>query len=326
MSATGSVPAPRARAASGEMAFCGTVLRELLKKSHYAYSFPFLTPVDPVALGIPDYFDVIKTPMDLDTVRRKYEAGKYADAAAFEADVRLIFANCYAYNAPDSDVVALCRRFEAVFDDKWHAKPGSRAAGSPRPRAPSRSGHDAPVYNQAAIDDLDSDSDKILEINRQLQLLQKQLSDLLTKRASRGAPAAPAPRKPSAAPKARAAPKAVTEEDFLSRPMTFEEKRQLSMDVNDLAPERLGRVVEIIQAGISLEAEGESDTIELDIEALDVRTLRNLQRYVMECRGVTSLAAILGEGSAPKRKKTAAPPAAPAAPPADDLSSDDDDL
>jgi hypothetical protein len=32
-------------------------------------SWPFLEPVDPVALNIPDYLEVVTTPMDLTTVK-----------------------------------------------------------------------------------------------------------------------------------------------------------------------------------------------------------------------------------------------------------------
>jgi hypothetical protein len=37
-------------------------------------------PVDPVALGIPTYFDVIKTPMDLGTVSARLARGGYGSA------------------------------------------------------------------------------------------------------------------------------------------------------------------------------------------------------------------------------------------------------
>jgi E1A/CREB-binding protein len=40
-------------------------------------SGPFRTPVDPNALGIPDYFEIIKTPMDMSSIRRKLETGVY---------------------------------------------------------------------------------------------------------------------------------------------------------------------------------------------------------------------------------------------------------
>lgn len=40
-------------------------------------SGPFRTPVDPNALGIPDYFDIIRTPMDMSSIRRKLETGTY---------------------------------------------------------------------------------------------------------------------------------------------------------------------------------------------------------------------------------------------------------
>lgn len=44
--------------------------------------WPFATPVDPIALGIPDYLQIIKTPMDLQTV----EVGSsYLNNIIFEA-------------------------------------------------------------------------------------------------------------------------------------------------------------------------------------------------------------------------------------------------
>ena len=39
--------------------------------STHQWAEPFLQPVDPVALNIPDYFRIIKHPMDLGTVRSK---------------------------------------------------------------------------------------------------------------------------------------------------------------------------------------------------------------------------------------------------------------
>ena len=39
---------------------------EILKKSLNVW--PFLQPVDPIKLKIPDYFDIVKEPMDISTV------------------------------------------------------------------------------------------------------------------------------------------------------------------------------------------------------------------------------------------------------------------
>ena len=39
-------------------------------------SLPFRAPVDPIALGIPDYLDIIKKPMDLGTIEKKLRKGK----------------------------------------------------------------------------------------------------------------------------------------------------------------------------------------------------------------------------------------------------------
>ena len=38
----------------------------------------------------------------------------YRDAQQFSADVRLMFSNCYKYNPPDHDVVAMARKLQVA--------------------------------------------------------------------------------------------------------------------------------------------------------------------------------------------------------------------
>lgn len=39
---------------------------------------------------------------------------EYRDAQQFSADVRLMFSNCYKYNPPDHDVVAMARKLQVM--------------------------------------------------------------------------------------------------------------------------------------------------------------------------------------------------------------------
>ena len=76
------------------------------------YGWPFYEPVDIEKLGLHDYYDMIKRPMDLGTVRKKLETRVYCNGAEFAEDVRLIFTNCYRYNANESDVVMMARKLQ----------------------------------------------------------------------------------------------------------------------------------------------------------------------------------------------------------------------
>ena len=49
----------------------------LLKLKMYKSSWPFRMPVDPEVQNVPDYFDIIKKPMDLKTIDRKIKANSY---------------------------------------------------------------------------------------------------------------------------------------------------------------------------------------------------------------------------------------------------------
>ena len=67
-------------------------------------SYWFQEPVDPAKYNILDYFDVISTPMDLGTVRKKMMHNCYGRADEFIKDMRLIWENCFKYNGEVHDI------------------------------------------------------------------------------------------------------------------------------------------------------------------------------------------------------------------------------
>lgn len=70
------------------------VLSEL--KAHTEYSTPFLQKVS--KRDAPDYYSVIKQPMDLGTMTKKLKQLQYKSKADFVADLSLIWDNCLRYN------------------------------------------------------------------------------------------------------------------------------------------------------------------------------------------------------------------------------------
>uniref|UniRef100_A0A8C5D9W1 Bromo domain-containing protein n=1 Tax=Gouania willdenowi TaxID=441366 RepID=A0A8C5D9W1_GOUWI len=48
---------------------CQNILKELLSMKHSEYAWPFYEPVDTLALGLHDYHNIIKEPMDLGTIK-----------------------------------------------------------------------------------------------------------------------------------------------------------------------------------------------------------------------------------------------------------------
>jgi hypothetical protein len=85
--------------------------------TRHAKCGPFMEPVDPVALNIPQYFDIVKKPMDIGTLSANLEKGIYSNIAPsqsigrnpitrmlngpFRKDVELIFDNAMMFNPPD---------------------------------------------------------------------------------------------------------------------------------------------------------------------------------------------------------------------------------
>jgi hypothetical protein len=100
----------------------------------------FVEPVDPEELGIPDYFDVIKQPMDFGTVAKKLTGNEYASQDDYAADMRLIFDNAFTYNQENDEVWRAAKTMSNFFEENWakalailngeEAGDGSRALGS----------------------------------------------------------------------------------------------------------------------------------------------------------------------------------------------------
>ncbi|KAK1436732.1 hypothetical protein QVD17_02514 [Tagetes erecta] len=97
---------------------CETLLNRLMG---HTFGWVFNTPVDVVALKIPDYYTVIKQPMDLGTVKTKLNSGKYVDPWGFVADVRLTFSNAMTYNPRGNDVHVMAETLSKYFEVRWKA-------------------------------------------------------------------------------------------------------------------------------------------------------------------------------------------------------------
>jgi E1A/CREB-binding protein len=78
--------------------------------------------VDPVALGLPDYAEIIKVPMDLGSVTKRLDALSYRDLHSFVSDVHLTFNNAMMYNPKNSDVYGLAKSLKRDFDVKYRQK------------------------------------------------------------------------------------------------------------------------------------------------------------------------------------------------------------
>ena len=57
-----------------------------------------------------DYFDIIKNPMDLTTIKKKLDKGQYSTPWDYVNDVWLMFNNAWIYNKKTSRVYKWCTK------------------------------------------------------------------------------------------------------------------------------------------------------------------------------------------------------------------------
>ncbi|TMW61098.1 hypothetical protein Poli38472_013561 [Pythium oligandrum] len=104
---------------------CQKLLRVLNSQKYDKNCWPFRKPVKVLFPTIsPDYFEFIKTPMDLATITEKVNAFEYRMHGEFIRDVRLTFENAISYNRADKDregwsVYAAAVHMLSVVEELW---------------------------------------------------------------------------------------------------------------------------------------------------------------------------------------------------------------
>lgn len=276
---------PRNKKYASELRFAGQVLKEMQGRKLESVAWPFLAPVDPIEQGVPTYFDVIKEPMDLSTIQRKLVDGIYYTGDEFESDVRLMFRNCYTFNPEGTPVNVMGHKLEDYFDSRWIDKP-----------VPGMHNVDdsdmSDVDEEYAETGMVSPAIEVLEeqkrmINKQLKRLKKEaLADFHKRGHKGGRSSAPKRRRSSNAANGGssghhhgAGGSSSSSARALPTEMTYEMKRQIHDQMENLSQQQIATVIAIIQESMP-EMRGQ-DEIELEVDALDTQTQLRIYNYAV---------------------------------------------
>ncbi|KAK9317460.1 Bromodomain-containing protein [Lipomyces starkeyi] len=289
---------PRRKKYAAELKFCQTVLKELTSKKYESFSFPFLQPVDPVALNCPNYFKVIKKPMDLSTIQQKLNTNQYESGEEFEEDVRLMFRNCYKFNPDGSPVNAMGHRLEAVFDKKWEEKP----APPPRDKRVTESPDESEISEEESDEEEEDPSDKTISyLEQQLLAMQNQLSMMkkLKKDGSKKKKKEKTSKKSAPRKRKSSAGQATAQVPHVS----YDMKKELSEKITTLSGQKLTHVVKMIHESMPHLKSAGQEEIELDVDQLDPVTLVKLYNYVTKNSPSSTVKAAVPAPAPKSRKK-----------------------
>lgn len=299
---------PKKKKYQVELRFCQETLDEITRPAYAnTIAAPFLYPVDPVALNIPNYRSIVKKPMDLGTVRDKLNAGMYENAKEFEQDVKSIFSNCYKFNGKDHPVSKMGQDLERAFDDQWTKKNSwiSNHALASAPQSPEADESESEEEEEEEEEDdeevqrkaqLEAIHGQFAQLSAQLLALQSQPAP---KKAKAPAPAAgkksksgkdKSRGKSSSIPGGAALPirsdkkKSKPKEKKL-KPITNAQKEEISEKIGLLTTEQMGRAAEIIKNSLRKAGRGDladraDDEMEFEIDQIPDEALHELLKLV----------------------------------------------
>ncbi|KAH9384229.1 hypothetical protein HPB48_026222 [Haemaphysalis longicornis] len=91
--------------------YCDSILEELFVIKH---AWLFRNPADAELLGLRDYHEIIKHPVDMEMVKKKKDNREYDSEEELTKDMRLIFTNCYRYNPPGHEVFVIAHELRSL--------------------------------------------------------------------------------------------------------------------------------------------------------------------------------------------------------------------
>ncbi|KAG8058607.1 hypothetical protein GUJ93_ZPchr0002g24491 [Zizania palustris] len=228
-----------------------SLLSRLMK---HKFGWVFNNPVDPAALGLHDYFAIIKHPMDLGTIKTRLTHGQYRNPREFADDVRLTFHNAMTYNPKGQDVHFMAEQLSGIFEAQWPEIEAEVQYLASCPPLPNK--FPPPPIDLHFLERSDSVKHHVA-----LDSKSRPISHTPTYSAR-----TPSLKKPKA-------------KDPDKRDMTIDEKRKLSNNLQNLPPEKLDVVVQIIK-NKNLSVRQHDDEIEVEIDSMDTETLWELDRFV----------------------------------------------
>jgi bromodomain-containing factor 1 len=292
---------PRRKKFQQELKFCESVITEIMKPKYSTLTYPFTSPVDPVALNIPSYLKIIKKPMDFGTIEKNLKNGVYQSAKDFYADAQLVFQNCYKFNPEGDAVNQMGHKLEELFESLWKEKADWLAQHAPPPEhSPSELYSDEEEDEDDEDEEIDPAQAKILAIQEQIAQLNAAAQQLLQQQTSakRTSPKLPGKKKKASGqsakrkslplavpPPAKPIKSASVKKAKAPAPLSFAQKQEISEGISTLGDAEMRRAVQIIRNGCPHLANVNDDEMELDMDEINDDTLRELLRFIKSLRG-----------------------------------------
>lgn len=240
----------------------GDLQKILTSLMRHQYAAPFNQPVDPVALNIPDYFEKITNPMDFSTIQKKMDSSQYTNVDDFAEDIRLVFTNCFSYNPPTSQICHMAGTLSKLFEKKFKQ-----------------------VRDKQSRDEITEMESIIVELKSEHHKLLQELQKLIKDTGSTSPEPTPETPMPVGTPEVTATPRARKSEEEsvkaeLVPPFAFEQKQKLTERVNDLSPENLQRLVDLITAEMGDPLK--NGELEIDLESMSDSILHKLDQFITQ--------------------------------------------
>jgi len=226
---------------------------------------PFREEVNWKMLGLFDYPQIIKKPMDLGTVKKKMASKKYKSIHLCAQDVRLVWNNCMTYNADGSEFYVLAQELSKKWEDKYQKLTKdfqvstNKTAAAPKPSSTPSSSSKGSAPSSSSLPQ--SQQSQQQPSSQQLQSQQQQQQQLQV--------------------------------------VSLEEKKTFARNLYKISKEELGKIlVELdVKSPSALIKNHAEDEVEINVDNIKADVFYEIVKYVESC--MTS-----SGGTSSKKKKS----------------------